>query len=287
MSQASCLRRLRAHLLLPIMAGLAWPAYAQSPPVPNFSVAFEPDLAVNVWPADFNRDGRTDLIAATGRTFPPSTQLTVAIGRGNGSFFPARPLGIPAIPLGVGDMNEDGFVDVIIRRGDSLEVLPGRGDGTFSAPRAVATTQGATDEVRTWGYVVDLDSDGHRDIVVPERFEMCGGIAGTATSPSSRPSIFQLRGGGYQSSEATSGDFNGDGRRDLAVASPNGIDVFLNQGGTAFTHSAIDSAAYHPLTDLTTRDINNDGKLDLDRLGRALGPVRDLDRARYRVRAAR
>ena len=36
------------------------------------------------------------------------------------------------------------------------------------------------------------------------------------------------RGGGYQPADVTSGDFNGDGRRDLAVVSPGEIDIFIN-----------------------------------------------------------
>ena len=141
------------------MAGLAGPLSAQTPPVPNFGLTLRPEFRLNVWPADFNRDGRTDLVAATGRFNQPSTQLTVALGRGDGSFTAARSLGIAAVPLNVGDFNADGSVDVVIRRGDSLEVLPGRGDGTFAAPRVVAPTGAFTDEVRIWAYVTDLDGD--------------------------------------------------------------------------------------------------------------------------------
>ena len=60
--------------------------------------------------------------------------------------------------------------------------------------------------------------------------------------------------------EATSGDFNGDGRADLAIGHGAGIEILLNQGGLSFEPSRI--AAYD-LSDITTRDMNHDGKLDL------------------------
>src|SRR4030095_1211899 len=70
------------------------------------------------------------------------------------------------------------------------------------------------------------------------------------------------QGGGYQPADATSGDFNGDGRLDLAVASPLEIDVFINTGGVSFSRSVIsDNGAQ--FSDITTRDLNNDGRLDL------------------------
>src|SRR5688572_24380525 len=169
MHRASCLRTLPLRFLLLAMAGLNWPLplHAQTPPVPNFSFTLRPELEMNVWPGDFNRDGRTDLVAGA-RVGSADAQLSLSLGRGDGSFASPRPLGIAAIPLNVGDINGDGFVDVLIRRGDSLDVLPGRGDGTFSASRVVAPTNALTDEVRIWGDIVDLDSDGRRDIVVPE-----------------------------------------------------------------------------------------------------------------------
>ena len=262
MHRASCLRTLPVCFLLALMAGLNWPLplHAQTAPVPNFSFTLRPELAMNVWPGDFNRDGRTDLIAG-GNPFASSpAQMSLSLGRGDGSFAAPRPLGIAAIPLNVGDMNGDGFVDVLIRRGDSLEVLPGRGDGTFAASRVVAPTTAFTDEVRIWGYIVDLDGDGRRDIVVPEPMDTLKWYRGNGDFTFKPAVDLFTQGGGYQPADATSGDFNGDGRPDLAVVSPGEIDIFINRGGTTFDRTVI---SHFPLTDITTRDINNDGKLDL------------------------
>ena len=169
-------------------------------------------------------------------------------------------LGVAGIPLGVGDMNEDGFIDVVFRREQSLEILPGRGDGTFAAPRTVAPTTAFTDEVRIWAHVTDLDGDGHRDIIVTEPMDTLKFYRGNGNFTFKTAVTLATRGGGYQPDDATSGDFNGDGRRDLAVASPGEIDIFINRGGTTFDRSVIDG---YPFTDVTTRDLNNDGRLDL------------------------
>jgi len=215
---------------------------------------------VNVWPADFNGDGRTDLISATESFHLPAKRLTVTLGRGDGSFTEPRSLGIEAVPLHAGDFNGDGAVDALIRRGNSIEVLPGRGDGTFAAARVVAPTGAFTDEVRIWAHVADMDGDGHRDIVVPEPMDLLKLYRGNGDL-TFKPAIdLPTRGGGYQPADATIGDFNGDGRRDLAVVSPAEIDIFLNRGGTTFDRSTID---VYPLTVITTRDLNGDGRLDL------------------------
>ena len=80
MPTALCPQLLRLRLFVTVMAVLASPLYAQTLPVPKVSLTLRPDLVTNVWPADFNGDGRTDLIAGTGPFVSPSTQLTVAIG---------------------------------------------------------------------------------------------------------------------------------------------------------------------------------------------------------------
>jgi hypothetical protein len=245
------------------MAGLTLPLplRAQSAPVPNLSFTLRPELQLNVWPGDFNRDGRTDLISGGDHLTSRTAPLLLALGRGDGSFAAPREVGFAnAIPLNVGDMNADGFVDVLIRLGDSLEVLPGRGDGTFAASRVVAATTAEMGEVRNWGYLVDLDNDGRRDIIVPEPTDMLKWYRGNGDFTFKPAVDLFISGGGYQPADATSGDFNGDGRPDLAVVSPGEIDIFINRGGTTFDRTVIGG---WPFTDITTRDLNNDGKLDL------------------------
>jgi hypothetical protein len=264
MSIPACLKLMRSCTLLTVMAGLATNAVAQAPPpTPNFTVNWHPTLTFNLWPGDFNEDGHTDLVAAMqGGGVPGAEQagdLVLAIGRGDGTFMPPISLGLVAFPLTVSDINADGFVDVVLLRGAYLEVLPGNGDGTFDEPIAVAA-YAPFYELRVWAHAADLDGDGHRDILVTVPHDMLKIYRGNGDFTFEGPVDLQTQGGGYQPMDATSGDFNADGRRDFAVVSPNGIDVFLNTGGAMFAGSFI---AQYPLTDITTRDMNGDGRLDL------------------------
>src|SRR4029434_7846378 len=96
------------------------------------------------WPGDFNEDGRTDLVAgllANGPA-PTASDLVISIGGGDGTFGPPRSLRIAGMPLNVGDFNGDGLTDVLIARLNSIEILPGRGDGTFRAARVVDVVAG-------------------------------------------------------------------------------------------------------------------------------------------------
>src|SRR5262245_13257835 len=232
MSGSSCLKVIRVGFLGTIMAGLGLPLYAQAPSsTPNLQLTLFPDLAYNVWPADFDRDGRADLVAGT--TEGPLASripgdLVIQIGRGDGTFQAPRSLGRAALPLGVGDFNADGFVDIVIREGDTIAVLPGRAGATFGSPRPVGATNYPRSEVKVGAHVADFDGDGRRDILVPEApdtLKLYRGNGDMTFQPAVE--LFTL-GGGYQPADGTSGDFNGDGRRDLAVASPIEIDVFIN-----------------------------------------------------------
>lgn len=119
MPSSSSIGRLHVWLVVTVMAGLGGPSHAQAPsPAPNLALTLRPELAYNVWSGDFNEDGRTDLVAATGTSqrTQMAADLVVEIGRGDGTFLPPRSLGRAALPLTVSDINADGFVDIVIRR---------------------------------------------------------------------------------------------------------------------------------------------------------------------------
>lgn len=90
--------------------------------------------------ADMNGDGKLDLLTANRN----DKSLTVMLGNGGGSFGQAQTFSLPASPsaLFVGDFNGDGRPDLAVAadcglktctQNGALDVLLGRGDGTFAA----------------------------------------------------------------------------------------------------------------------------------------------------------
>ncbi len=261
MSRWSRPKLLRWASLPMIMAVLAVSgADAQTPPRPTFDLTQHPDLYINVWPADLNRDGKADLVAGTRALFVADPgDVVVAMGRGDGTFLAPKAVDYRAEPLLPADFNADGFVDLLILRGRSLEVLPGNGDGTFDAARVIDENDQVR-ELRTWAFAGDLNGDRHLDIIVPDvaTDAVLKLYPGTGTFAFGPPIILPTS--NYLPAELTSGDFNGDGRRDLALANTCcEINLFINNGGNVFTRTDIPGN----FNDITASDINLDGRLDL------------------------
>lgn len=264
MACTSCLKPMRVALLVLIMAGLAVATAHAQPPRPTFDVSQHPDLYFNVWPADVNEDGITDLVAGTrgGGEADPG-DVVVAVGRGDGTFRDPVVVDRRARPLTAADFNADGFVDIVLLRGRSLEILGGHGDGTFDPTRAIDENGQYTD-VRAWAFSADLDGDGHRDLVVPDYDGALGEFVlklypGTGTLTFS-PAIVLPTSNTLPPADAVGGDFNGDGRRDFAIVNLCcHVNVYLNQGGNTFSRSDIAGA----FNDITAADLNGDGRLDL------------------------
>ena len=152
----------------------------------------------------------------------------------------------PIGALAIGDFNDDGKPDLVftfsIHVGGSLSglgsnLLPGNGDGTFGAPLSFATFGGPPNAVG------DFNGDGKADLAVgstPDAFGtfvanpfvLLGNGDGTAQSPASPlPGSFGSLGLTGSASILLVGDFNGDGKADLAV------------GGTATVNNGASTAA--------------------------------------------
>jgi len=233
---------------------------ALSSPPPAVSITRNTLLNQNVWPGDFNGDGKTDLIGSDSTIAGNPDVLLVALGTGTGSFEAPIKSSFAGHVLGVADFNGDGNLDVIASddRRTKVYIVPGNGNGTLGAAQLVA------DFVQDVTFAVsgDLDGDGKRDLVVGvdgqttvEVFPGNGNFTfGTPVALTTNP----------LPSDAIIADFNGDGRKDLAVTNrlfPHSVAVFLNQG--SFTFTAADIALDRSATDVTAADVNGDGKPDL------------------------
>ncbi|HYT89645.1 MAG TPA: VCBS repeat-containing protein [Gemmataceae bacterium] len=169
--------------------------------------------------ADFNGDGKADLVSTSAAYY--SSGVTVQYGNGNGTLQAPRTYLTASTPVDetVGDFNGDGKADLAVAQSNySVGVLLGNGDGTFAAP--VSYSVGTT--------VLDIskaDFNGHTITDLVERtgagFAVeLGNGDGTFT-----PASLVTAGTG---NNLLAADFNGDGVTDVAVAGAGNIAVSMN-----------------------------------------------------------
>jgi hypothetical protein len=211
---------------------------------------------------DFNLDGKPDLVTANLTT----NNVSVVLGNGAGGFGSATNFGtgIGPVSVAVGDFNLDGSPDIATANSgsDNVSVLLGNGAGGFGAASDLSVGG------RQYSIVVrDFNLDGKPDIAVSLS------IAGPPVSNNVSVLLGNGAGGfGAAANFATgaapislaAGDFNLDGKPDIAVAnfSSNNISVLLGNGAGGFGAKADFGTGSSPQY-VTVGDFNLDGKPDL------------------------
>jgi hypothetical protein len=134
-----------------------------------------PGSAVTLVVGDFNHDGKPD-IAVPLNEFDSSTYIEVLPGVGDGTFGSAIVTPTTLYPpatfwVSSGDLNGDGFPDLVLSSGDpveiNLQIALNNGDGTFSAGGAMAGPFGGQ-FVST--AIFDADEDGKPDLVIADTY---------------------------------------------------------------------------------------------------------------------
>jgi len=223
-------------------------------------------LSYSVVAADFNQDGNLDLAVADWG----ASQVSILLGRGDGTFRSARNFSAPAaIALAVGDFNGDHIPDLaVVQFGGTsdgtLGIYLGDGKGGF---RHSATYNLGVEPVSV--VVADFNGDGVEDIAVANRkgFGQSGSqgavmiFFGEDQGRFKKPVICKLPGAPHG---LAVGDLNGDGSPDLAVTqdAASSVTVLMNRGGGSFRVGKTYKAGANA-TGVALADLNHKGKLDL------------------------
>jgi hypothetical protein len=252
---------------------------------PGVKVIFTPDELSAIGAADFNHDGKLDLVyttSAPASSDPESVGVIykafLSLGNGDGTFATATQVfsGFSQDPYSdqvlIGDFDGDGKADVIfavtsVERGGGVSgfaaKLFGNGAGGFASitenlPGSYFFT------------VADENADGRSDLIavsggngyddsVPRGIEIWRGTSSRTFTKTLIPES------GWSAREAVAADFNGDGRNDIAAIGGSVLMIFT-QSPTG-TYSNPPQFTYFAdadsLQDLLVGDYSLDRKPDL------------------------
>jgi len=231
-------------------------------------------LANQTIAADFNGDGLADLALADTGINQDGQTIEILLGTGNGSFAGAKAFNAGTQPEGLvaADFNHDGHTDLIVSDFGSfpndhggVSLLLGRGDGSFQGPHTFAAGDFPVSIASA-----DFNGDGNPDVVVAD-FGTDAGVAAislllgngkdgfsAAKTVITFPTFTQIQ-------HVLSGDFNHDGKADIAYISSlddNRVSVQFGNGDGSFQPPVVVVARDIFSTiffAFATGDFNNDG----------------------------
>lgn len=216
--------------------------------------------AVGIATADFNNDGKLDLVV----TSYGSNSVSILLGRGDGTFQPSVSFGsvAQAVYIVAADFNNDGNMDIAVcsQSGNSVSIFLGNGDGTFTAGAILSVGS------QPYGIVVaDFNNDGKADLVVSNKNGttlnvLLGAGDGTFTQPAGSPITV-----GARPLSVVVADFNNDGYPDIAVGNSGDSTISLLMGHGDGTFATPTSLTASGTADkyLVATDLNRTGKTDL------------------------
>jgi FG-GAP-like repeat/Abnormal spindle-like microcephaly-assoc'd, ASPM-SPD-2-Hydin len=219
-------------------------------------LSFAPSqLAWAIIAADVNGDGQMDLAMAESNCFTGVCSPGVAsvyLGNGDGTFQAAIDNAVGVLPTAIAaaDFNGDSKLDLVVANtdqgaGNTVSVLLGNGDGTFQPHRDYITGSGPQGIIAE-----DFNGDGRTDLAVAgsngldillgngdgtfqpyEEYPYPTGRAEALTNMARPDTTSAVASAGI----IASGDFNQDGKLDLAVSSTyNQVAIFLGRGDGSF-----------------------------------------------------
>jgi regulation of enolase protein 1 (concanavalin A-like superfamily) len=230
---------------------------------PSVNIRRMTSLNDAVFTGDFNGDGIIDVVSQDASS---TSRVVVALGKGDGTFGGATPVGCTCRVLAVADLDNDRKLDLLVvalpEPNGQVRTLRGNGDGTFSVPANSFT-------VSSWfvqfGLIADIDNDGTNDVLIDVLDDRLDESIIVYRGNGDFTMTFErsLVSGGANALSAVVADLNGDAKPDIVVTNHDGrsISIFRGQGGFNFT--AADIPLGEQANDVVATDVNHDGKMDL------------------------
>ena len=224
--------------------------------------------------ADFNQDGKPDVLVSHEDNTAGTRIASVLVGKGDGTFsseldFSVSGVNWTARAAAVGDLNQDGNPDFVIADDDpnvttnNLAIYYGNGGAggslSFSGPTFISG--GRAPE---WAEIADVDGDGVNDIVLANSNDInssVGVLRGKSGGAFNSLSSYPITGPPVG---LVLGDLNGDGRKDVVTVSQgsaNSVSVLLGTQ-TGFAPSVAYKVGTGPQA-VAIADLNGDGNSDV------------------------
>ncbi len=225
----------------------------------------------------FNIDSKPDLAVANF----DDNNISILNGNGDGTFSSNTTIGEVNSPISIAvdDFNEDDKSDLVVANYRTSEVsLISNGQVYRRIPIDKFDGRGGTSALSVTAD--DFDGDKNADFAVANwSDDSISLFFGKGNGSFDTPKILDFAGNWQGVYSIKTGDFNGDGKKDLAAARfyNNEIAIFLGEGdrkfstptlfslGSSIPHFTEESKLLLRLTQLTVGDFDGDGKSDLAR----------------------
>ena len=209
----------------------------------------------NVVLADINGDGKIDVIVSDSAT----GAINVLAGNGDGTF--GAPVSYAAIAnptsVALGNFKGNGKIDLAVLSSTGIALLTNDGSGHFSTPASLSVSAQPLSLL-----AADINGDGHDDIVTTNQDGTLTVLLGDGLGHFR--SLSALPVASNPLSALVVGDFNKDGKLDLAVTQANSstLSVLVGNGDGNFQAPVAYSVGNNPVSPLVA-DLNGDSIPDL------------------------
>jgi hypothetical protein len=215
--------------------------------------------------------GLIDIVTAN----QDGSSATVLLGVGGGAFAPPvnYATGLQPTSVAVGDVDGDGFPDIVVSSGgnpyggvgdNTVTVLLGNGSGGFT-PASGSPITIATGVVRPYGVAVaDIDGDGFADIVTTNYGNSTLSILKSNGNGTFQSPVTVILPAGANPGFLKLADVNGDGKPDIVESNfgTGTVGVLLNDGHGGFSAPTYTNVGNGP-AGIAVGDINGDGFPDI------------------------